>query len=127
MSASPLTAYRSVDCAGISSERLMIVALDAVQFFLMRAETAIDDDNRAEKARVLARASRVVEFMLGLTGVQPGELSVRLAKLYRFVMEGIVKGNANDDKEAIVSARAVIEDVGKFWRLRFPHADLSVQ
>ena len=127
MGPNPLAAYRSVDCAGISSERLMIVALDAVQFFLTRAETAIDDENRAEKARVLARAGRVMEFMLGLTGVQPGELSVRLAKLYRFVIDGIVKGNANDDKDAIVSARAVIEDVGKFWRLRFPHADLSVQ
>lgn len=127
MGQNPLAAYRSVDCAGISSERLMIVALDAVQFFLMRAESAIDDDNRVEKARVLARAGRVMEFMLGLTGVQPGELSVRLAKLYRFVIDGIVKGNANDDKDAIVSARAVIEDVGKFWRLRFPHADLSVQ
>ena len=127
MSASQLTAYRSVDCAGVSSERLMIVALDAVQFFLARAETAIDDENGVERARVLARAGRVMEFMLGLTGVQPGELSPRLAKLYRFVMDGIVKGNANNDKEAIVSARAVIEDVGKFWRLRFPHADLSVQ
>lgn len=127
MSASQLTAYRSVDCAGVSSERLMIVALDAVQFFLARAETAIDDENGVERARVLARAGRVMEFMLGLTGVQPGELSTRLAKLYRFVMDGIVKGNANNDKEAIVSARAVIEDVGKFWRLRFPYADLSVQ
>lgn len=127
MSPTPLVAYRSVDCAGVSSERLMMVALDAVHFFLTRAETAMDDDNRQEKARVLARAGRVMEFMLGLTGVQPGELSVRLAKLYRFVIDGIVKGNANDDKDAIVSARAVIEDVGKFWRMRFPHADLSVQ
>lgn len=127
MNTQHLSAYRNVDCAGVSSERLMMVALDAVQFFLMRAETAIDDDNRQEKARVLARAGRVMEFMLGLTGVQPGEMSVRLAKLYRFVIEGIVKGNANDDKEAITSARYVIEDIGKFWRVRFPHADLSVQ
>jgi flagellar biosynthetic protein FliS len=127
MSARELSAYRTVDCTGVSSERLMIVALDAVQFFLMRAEAAIEDENRQEKARVLARAGRVMEFMLGLTGVQPGELGTRLAKLYRFVIDGIVKGNANDDREAIVAARAVIEDVGKFWRLRFPHADLSVQ
>ncbi|HYL31688.1 MAG TPA: flagellar protein FliS [Stellaceae bacterium] len=127
MNTQQLSAYRSVDCAGVSSERLMMVALDAVQFFLLRAETAIDDENRAEKARVLARAGRVMEFMLGLTGVEPGELSARLAKLYRFVIDGIVKGNANDDKEAITSARYVIEDIGKFWRLRFPHADLSVQ
>ncbi|HVA34763.1 MAG TPA: flagellar protein FliS [Stellaceae bacterium] len=127
MSMNQLSAYRSVDCAGVSSERLMMVALDAVQFFLTRAEAAIDDENRNEKARVLARAGRVMEFMLGLTGVQPGDLSIRLGKLYRFVIEGIVKGNANDDKEAIVSARTVIEDIGKYWRLRFPHADLSVQ
>ena len=127
MTANQLSAYRSVDCAGVSAERLMMVALDAVQFFLLRAETAIDDENRAEKARVLARAGRVMEFMLGLTGVEPGELSARLGKLYRFVIDGIVKGNANDDKEAIISARTVIEDIGKFWRLRFPHADLSTQ
>jgi flagellar biosynthetic protein FliS len=127
MSARELSAYRSVDCAGVSSERLMMVALDAVQFFLMRAETALDEDNRTEKARVLARAGRVMDFMLGLTGVQPGELGNRLAKLYRFVIDGIVRGNANDDREAIAAARTVIEDVGRFWRLRFPHADLSVQ
>ncbi|SRR5579875_830860 len=127
MATNQLHAYRSVDCTGVSAERLMMVALDAVQFFLTRAETAIEDGNGSEKARVLARAGRVTEFMLGLTGVQPGELSGRLGKLYRFVLEGIMKGNANDDKEAIASARYVIEDIGRFWRMRFPHADLSVQ
>jgi len=127
MSVRVLAAYRSIDCAGVSPERLMMVSLDAVHFFLTRAEAAIDDENRVEKARVLARAGRVIEFMLGLSGVHPGELGGRLAKLYQLVLKGILEGNVNDDKAAIESARYVIEDIGKFWRLRFPQADLSVQ
>jgi len=117
-----LSAYRSVDCVGIKPERLMMVGLESLQTTLSKAMAAIDGANGSEKARLLAKAGTVVEFMLGLTNIAPGELSERLAKLYRFVLRGIARGNVADDKEAVAGALHVIDDLAKFWRGRFPGA-----
>jgi flagellar biosynthetic protein FliS len=122
-----LSAYRDVDCVGITPERLMMVALDTLRIFLSRAAIAIDGNNAVEKARLLARAGTVVEFMLGLSGIAPGESSTRLAKLYRFVLDGIVRANVRDDKEALAGALHVIEELTKFWRSQFPTAATTAE
>jgi flagellin-specific chaperone FliS len=98
----------------------MKMGLDAARNLLLRAEAAIDAEARTEKATALSSAANVVEFMLGLSGFAPGELSQCLASVYKYVLAAILKGNAGDDREAVVAARVALDELAATWRAMFP-------
>ena len=115
-------AYRAVEGIGATPEGYMKMALDAARNLLLRAEAAIAAGRRTEKAAALSSAANVVEFMLGLSGFAPGELSECLASVYKYVLAAILKGNAGDDKEAVVAARVALDELAATWRAMFPDA-----
>jgi flagellin-specific chaperone FliS len=115
-------AYRAIEGVGAAPEDFMKMALDATRTMLLRAEAAIAANDRVEKAQVLASAGGVVEFMLGLAGCAPGALSGCLSSVYQYVLAAILKGNAGDDKEAVVAARVALDELAATWRTIFPDA-----
>lgn len=117
---SALAAYRSVAAIDAAPERLMKMAIEAAQRFLSEGEAAIAARDRPRKALALSSAGNVIEFMLGLSGSEPGPLSDRLARLYRFALGAILRGNAADDAEAVAAAGIAIEALAALWRQRFP-------
>jgi flagellin-specific chaperone FliS len=114
--------YLAVEAIGAAPEEFMKMALDATRGLLLRAEAAIEAGERVEKARVLASASNVVEFMLGVSGSAPGALSSCLASVYEYVLAAILKGNAGDDADAVAAARMALEELATTWRTIFPDA-----
>jgi flagellar biosynthetic protein FliS len=121
-----LAAYRAVAGAGAEPEEFMKMALDAVRTFLLVAETAISAGDRPRKAKALGSASKVIEFMLGLSGVDQGPLSTCLASVYQYVLAAILKGNAWDDAEAVVAGRTALDELAAIWRRVFPDAPVSM-
>ena len=119
---SELDAYRSVESAGARPEDFMKMGLDAARIALLRAEAAMRAGERPEKARALASAGNVVEFLLGIAGIEPGDLSDRLCAVYRFALAAILKGNAVDDSEAVAAARVALEELAAVWRNLYPDA-----
>jgi flagellin-specific chaperone FliS len=115
-----LAAYRAVAGIGAAPEDFMKMALDALQTFLRQAEAGIAVGDRPTKAKALYSAGKLVEFLLGLSGSDPGPLSECLAQVYRFLLSAILRGNAFDDPEAVAAARVVIEQLAKVWRRKFP-------
>lgn len=115
-----LGAYRMVEGLSASPEQFMKMGLDAVGILLLRAEAAIGAGDRAEKAKALGSAGSIVEFMLGLSGAEPGPLSDCLASVYRFALAAILKGNAADDTEAVAAARAALDELAATWRSLYP-------
>jgi flagellar secretion chaperone FliS len=115
-----LAAYRAVEGIDAAPEEFMKMAMDATRVFLLQAENAIAAGNRAAKARALSSAAKVVEFMLGLSGAEPGALSDSLAEVYQYILETILKGNAANDAEAIVAGRFAVEQLAAVWRKVFP-------
>ena len=113
-------AYRAVEGIGAEPEDFMKMALDAARLQLLRAETAIDANQRTEKAQALSSAASIVEFMLGLSGSAPGALSGCLVSVYQYVLAAILKGNAGDDREAVGAARAALDELATTWRKLFP-------
>ena len=98
----------------------MKMAMDATRTFLRQAEVAILAEDQSAKAEALSSAARVVEFLLGLSGAEPGPLSDCLAKVYQYLLAAILKANAWDDSEAIVAGRVVVEQLAMVWRNAFP-------
>jgi flagellin-specific chaperone FliS len=113
-------AYRAVEGIGAEPEDFMKMALDAARLQLLRAEAAIDANQRAEKAQALSSAANIVEFMLGLSGTAPGALSECLVSVYQYVLAAILKGNAGDDREAVGAARVALDELAVTWRKIFP-------
>jgi len=113
-------AYRAVEGVDAAPEDFMKMALDTARNLLLRAEVAIAANERVEKAKALASASSVVEFMLGLSGSAPGALSRCLASVYHYVLAAILKGNAGDDAEAVGAARVALDELAATWRTLFP-------
>jgi flagellar biosynthetic protein FliS len=118
-----LAAYRTVEGFGAEPQEFMKMALDAARTFLVQAEQAIAAGDRPKKAKALGSAGRVLEFMLGLSGIERGELSDCLASVYHYVLAAILKANAGDDREAVVAGRVVLDELARVWRRAFP--DLS--
>jgi flagellin-specific chaperone FliS len=118
-----LAAYRTVSGIGAAPEEFMKLALDATQTFLLQAEAGIAAGDRSVKAKALGSAGKLVEFLLGLSGSDPGQLSDCFAQVYRYVLAAILRGNATDDPEAVAAARVVIEQLALAWRRTFPDTD----
>ena len=112
--------YRAMEGIGATPDGFMKMALDAACNLLRRAEMAIAAKNRVEKAKALGSAGKVVEFMLGLSGSAPGELSTCLASVYQYVLAAILKGNVGDDEEAVRAARVALDELAATWRKIFP-------
>jgi len=115
-----LAAYRAVAGTGAAPEEFMKMALDAVRTFLVLAETAIAAGDRPKKASALASAAKIIEFLLGLSGLERGPLSGCLASVYQYVLAAILKGNAWDDAEALAAGRVALDELASLWRKVFP-------
>jgi flagellar biosynthetic protein FliS len=115
-----VAAYRSIEGIGTNPEELMKMAMDATRTFLLQAEDAISARDQVAKAKALNSAAKVVEFVLGLSGTEPGPLSDCLAKFYQYVLAAILKGNAWDDAAAVAAGRVAIEQLAAVWRNAFP-------
>jgi flagellar biosynthetic protein FliS len=120
-----LAAYRAVAGIGAAPADFMKMAIDALQTFLRQAATGIANGDRPAKARALYSAGKLVEFMLGLSGSDPGHLSECLAQVYRYIFAAILRANAAGDAEAIAAAQAAIEQLAAVWHTSFPDPDLS--
>lgn len=115
-------AYRTIEGIGAEPAEFMKMALDAARTFLLQAEAAIAERDRPKKAKALDSAAKVIEFMLGLSGVERGPLSECLAGVYQYVLAAILKGNAWDDREAVAAGRVALEELAALWRKVFPDA-----
>jgi flagellar biosynthetic protein FliS len=115
-------AYNAVAGAGAEPQDLMKMGLDSARSFLLGAEMAIEAEDRVAKAKALSSASSIVEFLLGLSGSQPGTLSDSLARVYHYAMLEILKGNAGDDQVAVAAARIALDELAATWRGIFPDA-----
>jgi flagellin-specific chaperone FliS len=117
-----LAAYRAIEGIGAPPEAFMKMAMDAARAFLLQAEAALAAGDRPAKAKALNSAAKIIEFMLGLSGVERGALSDRLASVYHYILAAIVKANAWDDPEAAAAGRLAVEQLAATWRRVFPDA-----
>jgi flagellar biosynthetic protein FliS len=115
--------YRSVAGLGASPQEFMTMALDSLRALLRRAEIAIRGEEWVEKADALNSAGKLVEFLIGLSGIEHGELSDRLSSIYQFVLTAILKANAQNDLDALADGSHAVDHVATIWRHIFDRVD----
>jgi flagellar biosynthetic protein FliS len=112
--------YTAIAGIGAEPQDLMKMGLDGARSFLLQAEEAIAAGDQTAKIQALNSALAIVEFLLGLSGNEPGSLSECLAKVYHYAMVAILKGNASDDPVSVAAGRSALEELAVTWRRIFP-------
>jgi flagellar biosynthetic protein FliS len=119
--------YLAAAVSGAEPQELMKLGLDRARNLLLQAEEAVAAGDRAAKIESLNSAFAIVEFLLGLSGSEPGPLSERLAPVYQYAMVALLKGNADDDAVSIAAGRIALEDLSAAWRQMFPDSLASAE
>ena len=114
-----VNAYRQVGQQGVQEERLLVLGLDGILEYLRRARGAIQERALERKVPAMTRAYQIVEHLLVAlpeTGSEEsGELSDRLAGIYRYLLERLGQANIFDDLQALDDCAAVVTALRDSW------------
>jgi flagellar protein FliS len=114
-----LNAYRQVGQQGVQEERLLVLGLDGILEYLRRARSAIQERALDRKAQAMGRAYQIVEHLLVALpeagSSEAGELSQRLAGVYRYLLERMGQANIFDDTQALDDCAAVVTTLRDAW------------
>lgn len=114
-----LNAYRQVGQQGVQEERLLVLGLDGILEYLRRARSAIQDKAVDRKVQSMTRAYQIVEHLLVALPEQgsgeSGDLSQRLAGIYRYLLDRLGQANIFDDTEALDDCAAVVTTLRDSW------------
>ena len=114
-----LNAYRQVGQQGVQDERLLVLGLDGILEYLRRARSAIRERALDRKVQSMTRAYQIVEHLL-VALPEPGsndsgDLSQRLAGIYRYLLERLGQANIFDDTAALDDCAAVVTTLRDSW------------
>lgn len=114
-----LNAYRQVGQQGVQEERLLVLGLDGILEYLRRARSAIQDKAVERKVQSMTRAYQIVEHLLVALpepgSGESGDLSERLAGIYRYLLERLGQANIFDDTKALDDCAAVVTTLRDSW------------
>ena len=114
-----LNAYRQVGQQGVHEERLLVLGLDGILEYLRRARSAIQERAVERKVQAMTRAYQIVEHLLVALpepeSGESGDLSQRLAGIYRYLLERLGHANIFDDTDALDDCTAVVRTLRDSW------------
>lgn len=107
-----LSRYRETQHAAASQDEILMALLDGVLRFIGQAREATVHKRLADKGRAADRAIAILsELAAALDFERAPEVCTRLAQLYRFASERIVRGSAELDVARYDEASRVIQEV----------------
>ena len=114
-----LNAYRQVGQQGVQEDRLLVLGLDGILECLRRARGAIQEQAIERKVQSMTRAYQIVEHLLVALpesgSGEAGDLSERLAGIYRYLLERLGQANIFDDVKALDDCAAVVTTLRDSW------------
>lgn len=114
-----LNTYRQVGQQGVQEERLLVLGLDGILEYLRRARSAMQEQAIDRKVQAMTRAYQIVEHLLVALpesgSGESGDLSERLAGIYRYLLERLGQANIFDDTAALDDCTAVVTTLRDSW------------
>ncbi len=112
-------AYRQVGQQGVQQERLLVLGLDGILEYLRRARSAMQERALGRKVQAMTRAYQIVEHLLAAlpedASPDAGDLSRRLASIYRYLLDRLGEANIFDDTQALDDCAAVVTALRDSW------------
>ncbi len=109
--------YMAVSVETASPAQIVVRLYQKAVSCLREAEQAFGSGDVTARAKSLGRAHAIVSELRVTLDPQPApDLAARLAALYDFCLERIVRSNQQTDPALLVPARKVLEDLLEGWR-----------
>jgi flagellar protein FliS len=114
-----MQAYRQISHEGVAEDKLLVLGLDGILEYLRRTRAAIADKAVARKAASMLKAQQLVEHLLVALpepdAPESGELSERMRKVYRYLLERLAHANIFDDLQALDDCTEVVTSLRVSW------------
>lgn len=104
--------------------RLVAMIFDALLQSLVRARTAMERGELAEKGQQIGKGVRLIEegLLAGLNPAAGGEMAQNLGALYTYSVRRLTEANLRNDLKALNEVIQLIEPVAQAWQEIRPQA-----
>lgn len=108
--------YRKNAVLGASPAGLVVMLYDGALRFIEAGRAAMRAKDLVRQNESLQRAQRIVSELLGtLDHDRGGEIAANLARLYHYVLSGLVEANLYDREAPLDAASATLRELREAW------------
>ena len=99
-----------------SPATLLIMLYDRLVLDLLRAEAALNDNNKQQASEQLLHAQDVVSELASTLDVDAWEGAKQLMSVYTFLLTTLVEANLEGDVTKVVACRELVEPLQDAWQ-----------
>jgi flagellar protein FliS len=108
------SAYQQGQVAASSPLRIVVLLYDGAIRFCRQAQLKFAEPG--VRGHALGRVHAIVsELMIALDHEKGGEIAVQLERLYRYVLDALIRANVQGDARALESALGVLQTLADGW------------
>ena len=100
------------------SDRIQVVTMlyDGAINFIQKAREKVETGDSIGRTHFISKTSAIVNELSNSVNMDGGEIAANLRKLYGFVLESLIKADANNNLEALNDAEKVVEILRSSWQ-----------
>ena len=108
--------YKETSIQSASREKILLMLYEGAIKFVKLAIQAIEKNNVKDKCENIGRAYDIVlELNNTLDHKIGGDVALRLEQLYQFMIEQLIKANAENDIESLKTVQKLLETLYQGW------------
>ncbi len=117
----PSQAYRSVEIESqieeVTPHKLVLMLFEGALLSIAHAQRYIDEKNIPEKGKSISKALDIISMglMASLDMEAGGDLSEKLAALYRYMCTRLLFANLHNDKSALEEVSKLLRELKSGW------------
>lgn len=108
--------YKTTSIQSASREKILLMLYEGAIKFVKLGIQGIEKNNVKEKCENIGRAYDIIlELNNTLDHKIGGEVAARLEQLYQFMIEQLIKANAQNDIESLKTVQKLLETLHEGW------------
>lgn len=113
----PYSNYQKTQVTTASQEKILLMLYEGAIRFVKHADKAMAEKNLADKGKYISKATAILsELMATLDFKVGGQLAVDLENLYVFMIDKLIDGNINNDRESIAVVEKLLKTLYSAWK-----------
>lgn len=113
----PYSNYQKTQVTTASQEKILLMLYEGAIRFVKHADKAMEEKKIAEKGKYISKATAILsELMATLDFKIGGQLASDLENLYVFMIDKLIDGNINNDRESLAVVEKLLKTLYTAWK-----------
>ncbi len=113
----PYRQYQKTAVTTASREKVLLMLYEGCIRFIKQAKLAMEENRVADKGKFISKATAILsELMATLDFKLGGELAHDLENLYVFMIDKLIEGNIQNDKECLDHVEGLMNTLYVAWK-----------